>query len=104
MYFSIPFLIRPSAPIITGIVVAFMPHNLSISIYRSLYFESFSVIFIDVLRSVRTDISINWQFLPFLSFTTMSGLLALISLSVWIGMSHNIVTSLCSVTVFGSCS
>ena len=71
MYFCIPFLIRLSAPIITGIVAAFIPHNLSISISRFLYFESFSVIFIEVLRSVGTDISSSWQFLPFLSFITM---------------------------------
>ena len=48
MYFSMPFLIRPSAPIISGIFVVFLPYNLSVSISRSLYFESFSVIFIGV--------------------------------------------------------
>ena len=104
MYFSISFFTRPRAPSTTGIVVVFMPHIFSISISRSLYFESFSVVFIEVFLSVGTDISISWQVLCFLSFTTMSGLLALISLSVWIGMSHSIVASLFSVTVFGSCS
>ena len=45
-----------------------------------------------------TDISIKRQVLCFLSFTNISGLLALISLSVWVGMSHNIMASLFSVT------
>ena len=42
--------------------------------------------------------------LSFLFFTIMSGLFALISLSVWICMSYNIMISLFSVTVFESCS
>ena len=41
MYFSNPFFISPRAPITTGIVVAFITHILSISILRSLYFDSF---------------------------------------------------------------
>ena len=56
MYFSIPFFTRPRAPSTTGIVVVFMPHIFSISISRSLYFESFSVVFIEVFLSVGTDI------------------------------------------------
>ena len=102
MYFSIPFFTRPRAPSTTGIVVVFMSHIFSIS--RSLYFESFSAVFIEVLLSVETDVSISWQVLCFLSFTTLSDLLAVISLSVWIGMPHNIVASLFSVTVCGSFS
>ena len=46
MYFSIPFFTRPRSPSTTGIVVVFMPHIFSISVSRSLYFESFSVIII----------------------------------------------------------
>ena len=99
MYFSFPFFTRPRVPSATGIFVVFMPHITSFSISRSLYFESFSVVFIDVFLSVGTDISISWQVLCFLSFTTMSGPLALISLSVWIGMFHSIVTLLLSDTV-----
>ena len=41
MDFSIPFLIRPSAPIITGIVVVFIHHNLSMS---SMFCRSVGVI------------------------------------------------------------
>ena len=40
---SIPFSTSPSTPIITGIVVAFIPHIRSISISRCLYLDSFSV-------------------------------------------------------------
>ena len=58
MYFSIPFFTRPRTPSTTGIVVVFMPHIFSISFSRSLYFESFSVVFIEVFLSVGTDISI----------------------------------------------
>ena len=70
---------------ITGTVVVFIPHVFSISISRSLYFVSFSIIFKEVFLSVGIDISISRQVLSFLSFTTMSGLFAFISLSVWIG-------------------
>ena len=44
------------------------------------------------------------QVLSFLFFSTMSGLLAAMVLSVWMGMSHRIVTLSFSVTVLGSCS
>ena len=76
---------------ITGTVFVFIPHVFSISISRSFYFESFSIIFKDVFLSVGIDISISRQVLSFLSFTTISGLFAFISLSVWIGMSQSIV-------------
>jgi len=52
---------------------------------------------------VGIDVSISRQVLSFLSFTTMSGLFAFISLSVWIGMSQSIVSAWFSVTVVGSC-
>ena len=67
---------------ITGTVVVFIPHAFLISISRSLYFESFSTAFKEVFLSVGIDISMSRQVLSFLSFTTMSGLFALISLSV----------------------
>ena len=106
MYFSKPFFISPSAPITTGIVVAFIPHIRSISISRSLYFDSFSVTFTEVFFSVGMDISMSRQLFSCLSFITiMSGLLAFISRSVCIGISHKIVMlSQVSVTVWGSCS
>ena len=48
--------------------------------------------------------SMRRQVLSFLFFSTMSGLLAAMFLSVWMGMSHRIVTLSFSVTVLGSCS
>ena len=105
MKFSIPFLTRPKAPINTETVVVFIPHIFSISISRSLYFVSFSIVFNEVFLSVgNLDISISRLVLSFLSCSTMSGLFAFISLSVWIGMSQSIVVVWFSVTVAGSCS
>ena len=95
---------KPKGPMITGTVVVFIPHVFSISISRSLYFESFSAVFKEVFRTVGIDISMSIQVLSFLSFTTMSGLFAFISLLVWIGMSQSIVAVWFSVTVAGSCS
>ena len=43
VYFSKLFFVSSSAPITTEIIVAFIPHIRSISISRSLYFDSFSV-------------------------------------------------------------
>ena len=65
-------------------------HGFSISILRSLYFGSFST----VLKRCFFFISMSRQVLFSLSFTTLSGLFALISLSVWTGMSQSIVTLL----------
>ena len=76
VYFSKPFFISPSAPITTGIVVALIPHIRSISISRSLYFDSFSVTLTEVFFSVGMDISMSRQLFSCLSFITMSGLLA----------------------------
>ena len=50
---------------ITGTVVVFIPHVLSISISRSLYFESFSAVFKEVFLSVGIDISMSKQVLSF---------------------------------------
>ena len=50
-------------------------------------------------------ISMRRQVLSFLFFSTMSGLLlAAMVLSVWMGMSHGIVTLSLWITVLGSCS
>ena len=103
MYFSKPFFISPSAPITTGIVVAFIPHIRSISISRSLYFDSFSVTLTEVFFPVGMDISMSRHLFSCLSFS-MSGLLVFISRSVCIGISHKIVMLSLSVTVWGSCS
>ena len=47
----------PKAPTTTGIVVAFIPHIRSISISRSLYLDSFPVIFTELFLSIGMAIS-----------------------------------------------
>ena len=104
LYFPNPFLISPRAPITIGIVVALIPHIHSTSISRSLYFESFSVTLTEVFFSVGMDISISRQLFSCLLLITMSGLLAFISRSICIGISHKIVMSSFSLTVCDLCS
>ena len=58
----------------------FHSHVFSISISRSLYLVSFSIVFKGVFLSVGIDIS-------------MFGLFAFIFLSVWIGMSQSVVAA-----------
>ena len=70
--FSVLFLTSPKTPMITGTVVVFLPHVFSISMSRSLYFVSYSIMFKVVFLSVGIDISISRQVLSSLSFTTMS--------------------------------
>ena len=90
----------------TRTVVVFGFLVFSISVSRSLHFESFSTVFIEVFFfffPLGIDISISGQVLFSLSFTTMFGLFALISLFVWAGMSQSVVTAMFSVTVDGLC-
>ena len=61
-YVSSPFLIAPSAPMITGIVSVFMPHIRLVSISKSLYLDSFSVTFMDVFLSDGTAMPINYYY------------------------------------------
>ena len=58
--------------------------------------------FTDVFLSDGTAMSMSLHVFVLWSLTTISRLLAVIFLSVCIGMSHNIVTSSFSVTVSGS--
>ena len=60
-FWSIPPLISPSAPTITGTVSVLIPHILLVSISSSLYFESFSKTFVDLFRSDGTDTSRSLQ-------------------------------------------
>ena len=92
----------PSDPMITGIVSVLMPHIRIVSISKSLYLDSFSMTFTDVFLSDGAVMSINLQVFVLWSLITISGLLAVIFLSVCIGISHNIVTSSFSVTVSGT--
>ena len=103
-FWSIPHLISPSAPTITDIVSVLIPHILVISISRSLYFESFSMTFVEVFRSDGTDTSIRLQHWLAWSLIAISGLFADSSLSVCICKSQRIVTSSFPVTVSGLCS
>ena len=80
------------------------PNIRSTSISKSLYLVSFSVVLTKVLVSRGVVMSMRRQVLSFLFFSTMSSLLAAMVLSVWMGMSHRIVTLSFSVTVLGSCS
>ena len=98
------FLMVPRAPITTGTVVVLSPHIHLTSIFNSLYLLSFSMVLTEVLVSRGIVMSMRRQVLSFLFFSTMSGLLAAMVLSVWMGMSHRIVTLSFLVTVLGSCS
>ena len=80
-------------------------HIRSTSISKSLYLVSFSEVLTEVLLVSRSIfMSRRRQVLSFLFFSTMSGLLAAMVLSVWMGMSRRIVTFSFLVTVLGSCS
>ena len=94
----------PAQPTISGTVSVLIPHILVVSISRSLYFETFSMAFVEVFRSDGTDTSISYQHRLAWSLVTISGLFADSSLSVCICISSRIVISSFSVTVSGLCS
>ena len=98
------FLMVPRAPITTGTVVVFSLHIHSTSISKSLYLVIFSLVLTEVLVSRGIVMSMRRQVLSFLFFSTMSGLLAAMVLSLWIGMSHRKVMLSFLVTALGSCS
>ena len=76
------FLMVPGAPITTGTVLVLSPHIHSTSISKSLYLVSFSVVLTEVLVSRGRAMSMRSQVLSFLFFSTMSGQLAAMVLSV----------------------
>ena len=82
----------------------FHPYILSISMSRSLYFDSFSVTLTEVFFSMGMVISMNRQlfFLSVPDYNVWS--VGFISQSVCIGISHKIVMFSFSVSVWGSCS
>ena len=100
-YLFIPLRTIPSAPITNGMTMVFVFRILPISISRSLYFESFSAAFAVTFLSDDTAISIRMHCFFYFPLTMISGVFALISLSVWMGISHSIVTPLPLVFVFG---
>ena len=75
----------PRARITTRTVVLLSPHVRSTSISKSLYSVSFSVVLTEVLVSRGIVMSMRRQVLSFLFFSTMSGLLAAMVLSVKYG-------------------
>ena len=101
MCFSMPLLTTPSAPMTTCTVIVFNPHIFVISISRSLYLDNSSATFTDVFRSEGIAISISKHVFSCLSLIMMSGLLALIVLSVCTCISQRMVTFSFSVTVSG---
>ena len=102
--FPVPFLIISNATITTKIVKVFICHSFSTSISRSLYLDSFSNSATETFLSEGIYKSISLQVFSFLSLTVMSGLFALIFLSVYMLQSHKMVTLSVSVTVSGWCS
>ena len=106
VYFSIPFFTSPNAPVTTGTVMVFIFRIHSISTSRSLYFASFSIIFLTE-EFLSFGIVKSLSRLPFFSFLplmTTSDLFVPISHTLCIGMSHKIATSSLSVNVWGSYS
>ena len=102
--FCSPFLMCPKAPVATDIVSVFVPHILVVTISRSVYLGSFSVVFNEVFLSDGTTISMSLQVLFLWSLITISGLLAAICLSMCIFILKSIIASLFSVTVhFHTC-
>ena len=99
--FSMSFLMVPRAPITTGTVVVLSPDFLSTSISKSLYLVGFSVVLTEVLGY--GQVSEKAGFILF--FSTMSGLLAAMVVSVWLSMSDRIMALSFSVqlTFLGSC-
>ena len=89
MYFFILFLICPRTAITS--VVVFIPHIGSISISRPFYIDKFLCTFTEAFLSVGMDMSMSEVHFSFSFMITISGLLAFISRSVCIEMSHRIV-------------
>ena len=99
--FCMSFLMVQRAPITTGNVVVLSPLIRSTSISKSLYLLSFFVVLTGVLVSRGIVVSMRKQVLSFLLFSKMSGQLAAMVLSVWMGMSHRMMTLSFQVTVLG---
>ena len=81
------------APITTETVVVLVaqPHIHSTLISKSFYLLSFSMVLTEVLVLSGIVMSMRRQVLSFLLFSTVSCLLAAMP-SVWMGMSHRMVT------------
>ena len=82
MFSTIPFFTVPSAPTTTGITTVFICHILCISSSRSLHLLFFSISFSAMFLSDGTVILISFQVEFTESLTMMSGLFAVIVLSI----------------------
>ena len=77
-------------PVTAGMVsTVFMPRSSFSSILRLAYFSIFSILFKTIFISFRIDTYINFNDFSVLSTITMSGLLLITCLSVWMSKSHN---------------
>ena len=98
-------LTTPSAPTTTGTTSrCLIPHSLPISLIRSWYFSIFSPSFSYTLWSQGEAMSTMIALLFSFSTTTMSGLLASITWSHWMVISHKILHFSFSTTPSGWCS
>ena len=83
--FCSPFLRSLRAPITSGIVFVLIPHILVVSISKSLYLESFSMVFNEVFLSDGTAISTSWLVLFFWSLITIRLTICYFSVLFWGG-------------------
>ena len=105
MHFFSFFNILPSAPTTTGMtLMLIMFYILLISLSSSWYLSIFPFSFSLTHMCSGIAISIMAQLPSFLFTRTLSGFLALISLSHWIITSHRIFSSSFSTTPSGACS
>ena len=81
-----------------------MFHILSISLLSPWYFSTFSFSFSPIRLSPGTAVSTIAHFLSCLFTTTMSGVLASMTWSRWMFISHSSLTSLFSLTLSGTWS
>ena len=80
----------------------FMPQSSFSSILRLAFVSIFAILFETIFISFGIDTSINFNGSSFLSTMTMSGLLLVTCLSVWMSKSHNTLMTSFSVTGIGS--
>ena len=93
----------PVGPIITGTIVHFRFHIRCIAIHKLFYFNSFSASFCTTFLSSGIATSISVHVFSLLFLIIISGLFAVISLSVCTAWFHNTVTSPSSDTGLGMC-
>ena len=91
-FFFKPSVTTPMAPVITGIIIHFMFYSHCISILKRLYCSLFSASFCMKFLSVGIATFISMHFFSLLFLIIISGLFAVISLSVCTHWFQNTVT------------